>query len=86
MQSKSEKVPRTIRTYKKGSKNSLQNEHLDIHKINHRSAKEKDGINGLTVEGFKSGNQPLKPGYNYTPTRKSTDKLHRYGIMCENKK
>ena len=72
--------------YKKGSKDSLQNEYLETHEIKCRSSKENDGINGLAVEGFKSGNQPLKPGYNYTRTRKSTNRLHRCGKMCENKK
>ena len=56
---------------------------METHEINYRSSKENDG---LTAEGFKSGNQHMNPGYNYTQTRKSTNRSHRYGRMCGNKK
>ena len=45
-----------------------------------------DGINVLTVERFKSGNQPLHSGYKSIRSKESSNKLNRYGVMCENKK
>ena len=46
-QVKSEEVPRTIRTYKKGNKSSIQSGYSDNHEIYHSSSKENDGINGI---------------------------------------
>ena len=53
---------------------------------NHSLTKESDRINWLTVKKFESGNQPLRSGYKSIRSRESTNKLHRYGVMCENKK
>ena len=58
---------------------------MDNYKVNHSSTKETDGLNGLTVERFESWNQPLQSEYKSIWSKESTNKLHRYGVMCENK-
>ena len=85
-QFRSEKEPRTIKTHKKGNKNSLQYGYEDDCEVYHSSTKESSEINGLTVEKPESGNQPLRSGYKSIRSRESNNNLRRYGVRCEDKK